>query len=266
MTGDPLRSHRPSGVQFTSTGPQGHRARMRARLLAEADALADYEVLEMLLFLGIPRRDTKPFAKGLIIRFGSLAAVVTASPEELESAGLNAESVTALKLVVEAADQLAAAESIDRPVLNNLDRLAAYLDPATRSQRPAHLAVLYLAKSDRFQWQAYVVVTVVLGQTACSISRPAQHTQQAELIGGTLGVVEHEMAEERESPGAVVRQPQHDIGPGYTWPTLEVRGGDRPQHLHTLHSREVLDFGEADGIAAPTVINAVPKRHDDQAA
>jgi hypothetical protein len=76
---------------------------MRRRLLADPDAHADYEILEMLLFLGISRRNTKPFAKDLIIQFGSLAAVVMASPEELESAGLNAETVTALNLVVEAA-------------------------------------------------------------------------------------------------------------------------------------------------------------------
>jgi hypothetical protein len=76
---------------------------MRRRLLADPDAHADYEILEMLLFLGISRRNTKPFAKGLIIQFGSLTAVVMASPEELESAGLNAETVTALNLVVEAA-------------------------------------------------------------------------------------------------------------------------------------------------------------------
>jgi DNA repair protein RadC len=98
---------------------------MRRRLLADPDAHADYEILEMLLFLGISWRNTKPFAKGLINRFGSLAAVMMASPEELESAGLNAESITALKIVVDVADQLAAAESIDRPVLNNLDRLVA---------------------------------------------------------------------------------------------------------------------------------------------
>lgn len=49
---------------FTSTGPYGHRSRMRGRLLAGEFALADYEILEMLLFLGIPRKDTKPLAKG----------------------------------------------------------------------------------------------------------------------------------------------------------------------------------------------------------
>jgi hypothetical protein len=57
-----------------STGPQGHRGRMRTRLLSAPDALADYEVLEKLLFFGIPRRDTKPQARSLILQFSSLAA------------------------------------------------------------------------------------------------------------------------------------------------------------------------------------------------
>ncbi|MHA4801761.1 hypothetical protein, partial [Enterococcus faecium] len=62
-----------ASLPFPSTGPHGHRARMRARLLARGGAgLADYEIIEMLLFLGIPRGDTKPLAKAAINRFGSL--------------------------------------------------------------------------------------------------------------------------------------------------------------------------------------------------
>ena len=71
-------------VPFASTGPHGHRQRMRERLLARGPgALADYEVLEMLLFLSIPRRDTKPLAKAAINRFGSLRAVLLASADEI---------------------------------------------------------------------------------------------------------------------------------------------------------------------------------------
>src|SRR5271155_2322052 len=70
----------PATAPFTSTGPHGHRERMRGRLLEKgAAALADYEILEMLLFLGIARRDTKPLAKAMINRFGSLAAALGAS-------------------------------------------------------------------------------------------------------------------------------------------------------------------------------------------
>src|SRR3546814_5719106 len=65
-------------------GHAGHRARLRQRFLtAGAEALADYELLELLLFLSKPRGDVKPLAKRLIARFGSFAEVVSAPPEAL---------------------------------------------------------------------------------------------------------------------------------------------------------------------------------------
>lgn len=60
----------------------GHRERLRQRFKAAPDALADYELLELLLFRVIPRADTKPLAKSLLTRFGSLAEVLGA-PEKL---------------------------------------------------------------------------------------------------------------------------------------------------------------------------------------
>ena len=112
---------------FESTGPQGHRARMRSKLLAHGPGgLADYELLEMLLFLGITRRDTKPLAKATLNRFGGLAETLAASPDAL--AHLGQGSVTALKLVQEAAARLSRAEVQDRPHLANWERLTKYLD------------------------------------------------------------------------------------------------------------------------------------------
>ena len=63
---------------------QGHRGRLRSRLLnAGGDALHDYELLELYLFLAIPRKDVKPIAKALIARFGDLGGVATAPLEQL---------------------------------------------------------------------------------------------------------------------------------------------------------------------------------------
>src|SRR5580698_340999 len=89
-------------------GVEGHRNRMRARLLAAGpDALADHEMLEMLLFLALPRRDTKPIARELLTRFGGFAPVVTASPSELRSVeGLGDAGIAALKLAHAAASRL----------------------------------------------------------------------------------------------------------------------------------------------------------------
>jgi DNA repair protein RadC len=117
---------------------------MRLRLLARPTALADYEILEMLLFLGIPRRDTKPQAKGLINRFGSLAGVLGANPAALAGAGLPPRAVDAFAVVTEAAHALAQAELIERVVLSDWDALDRYLDAPARTARPPGLAALLL--------------------------------------------------------------------------------------------------------------------------
>jgi len=136
---------------FRSTGPHGHRGRMRERLLGRgAEALADYEILEMLLFLGIPRRDTKPLAKELINRFGSLAGVLSAPATELaEKGGLGADAVAAVQLPAAAAERLAVSDARERPVLNNWDRLLEYFDVALRGAPPGQLRALLLDNRNR---------------------------------------------------------------------------------------------------------------------
>ena len=117
---------------------------MRTRLLAGPDALADYEVLEMLLFLGIPRRDTKPLAKALINQFGSLSETVTAEPAALQRAGLPGRAAEAMALVAEAAGHLSRGERIERPVLGGWAALDLYLDAPARCRRPDEMGVLFL--------------------------------------------------------------------------------------------------------------------------
>lgn len=130
---------------FASTGPVGHRGRMRSRLLTRGPAgLADYEMLEMLLFLSIPRRDTKPLAKAVINRFGDLYRTLTGAPADLLRAGLPTGSVDVIALVREAARRLALAQAVTRPHLNGVATVKAYLDLDMRLRRPAHVAVLLL--------------------------------------------------------------------------------------------------------------------------
>lgn len=130
---------------FSNTGPQGHRARMRARVLAAgAQSLADYEVLEMLLFFGIPRRDTKPLAKALINEFGSLFAVLRAPTRALRAASLSDDAIRALRLVPVMAERLAGAEARARPPLGNWDQLLGYLDLALQGAVPGQFRVLFL--------------------------------------------------------------------------------------------------------------------------
>lgn len=130
---------------FASVGPQGHRNRMRTRLLAGGpDGLADYELLEMLLFLGVPRRDTKPLAKFIINRFGDIRRSLTAKDADLRDAGLNPVTIEVLASVREAARRLAVAEAVSRPRVNDTASLLAYLDLPTRRDRPGHVVALLL--------------------------------------------------------------------------------------------------------------------------
>ncbi|CAA9277077.1 MAG: UPF0758 family protein, partial [uncultured Acetobacteraceae bacterium] len=136
---------------FPSTGPHGHRGRMREKLLERgADALADYELLEMLLFLAFKTGDTKPLAKALINRYGSFASVLAAPPRELlETPGLGPHSVSAIKLVQASALRLAKAEVMERPVLNNWERLVDYLAAALARERVEQVRVLFLDPRNR---------------------------------------------------------------------------------------------------------------------
>jgi DNA repair protein RadC len=136
---------------FASTGPHGHRERMRDKLLERgAEALADYELLEMLLFFAQPKGDTKPLAKGLINRFGSFASVLAAPSRDLFAApGLGRHSVAAIRLVQASAQRLALAEVMNRPVLNNWDRLLEYLHTVLARERIEQFRVLFLDNKNR---------------------------------------------------------------------------------------------------------------------
>jgi len=132
-------------------GHLGHRARMRGKLLtAGPDALLDHELLEMVLFLALPRRDTKPIARALLARFGSFANALSAPLQDLrEIEGLGEAGAAALRTVQAAALRLARAEVLDRPVLNNWDRLLAYLTAALSRERVEQFRVLFLDTRNR---------------------------------------------------------------------------------------------------------------------
>ena len=106
----------------------GHRERLRQRLLsAGSAALADYELLEFLLYAAKPRGDTKPLAKALLRRFGSLARVLGAEPEALGSVkGMGPASIAALIAVRAAAREMLRAEVKDRSVISSWQQLLDY--------------------------------------------------------------------------------------------------------------------------------------------
>ncbi len=129
----------------------GHRARLRQRFMAAgARALADYELLELVLFRAIPRRDVKPLAKELIARFGSFAEVIAAEPRRLrEVPGLGEAAIIELKIVEAAAVMLTAQQARAAPVFHNWSDLIAYCRAAMARAEREQFRVLFLDNRNR---------------------------------------------------------------------------------------------------------------------
>jgi DNA repair protein RadC len=107
----------------------GHRARLRKRLFEQqGEGLHDHELVEYLLALAIPRRDTKQIAKDLIARYGSLSALLTADADSImREKWMGETSVAALKIVQVAALRLLSAPVGEMPILSSWQALLDYL-------------------------------------------------------------------------------------------------------------------------------------------
>ncbi len=126
----------------------GHRQRLRDRFMeAGGVALADYELLELVLFRAIARRDVKPLAKALIARFGSFSEVVAARPERLrEIEGLGESAICELKLVEAAGRRLARGALEKRAVLSSFVAVIDYCRTAMAYSEREEFRVLFLDK------------------------------------------------------------------------------------------------------------------------
>ncbi|WP_374468931.1 DNA repair protein RadC [Phenylobacterium sp.] len=129
----------------------GHRERLRERALAGGlAALPDYEVLELFLFRSIPKRDVKPLAKQLLARFGSLAAVLGATAEELKTVkGVGDGVALDLKLLHEAALRAGRDQIGRRPVISSWSALLAYVKTALAHETREQFRVLFLDKKNQ---------------------------------------------------------------------------------------------------------------------
>jgi DNA repair protein RadC len=128
----------------------GHRVRLRQRFrLGGAAALPDYELLELILFSALPRRDVKPLAKALIARFGSFAEALSASPERLkEVPGVGAAVITELKIVHEAGLRLAKAEIRPRTLLSSWTAVLDYCRASMAFAEREQFRILFLDKKN----------------------------------------------------------------------------------------------------------------------
>jgi DNA repair protein RadC len=128
----------------------GHRERLRDRFRkGGADALGEYELLELILFRAMPRRDVKPLAKALIARFGSFAEVVAARPERLgEIEGLGDAAIVELKIIEAAAKRLAKSSIEQRVSLASFAAVVDYCRTAMAFLDHEEFRVLFLDKKN----------------------------------------------------------------------------------------------------------------------
>jgi DNA repair protein RadC len=129
----------------------GHRERLRTRFReGGASALADYELLELVLFRALPRRDVKPLAKSLLQKFGSFAEVVSAPPARIaEVAGAGESVITELKIVEAAAHYFTRGKVRARPVLSSWNAVLEYCRAAMAFAENERFRILFLDKRNQ---------------------------------------------------------------------------------------------------------------------
>lgn len=151
----PTNSHRgaPTAADASIDPPLhlGHRDRLRHRFrTGGADALPDYELLELVLFAAIPRRDTKDIAKLLIARFGSFAEVINAPPERLADVkGVGERVITELKVIQAASLRVARTQISQKPILSSWDAVLNYIHSAQAFENREVFRILFLDKKNR---------------------------------------------------------------------------------------------------------------------
>ena len=145
------RNSREPGVAEAPPHYHGHRERLRGRFReAGGDAVSDYELLELVLFRALPRRDVKPLAKSLIARFGSFGEVITAPWLRLaEVDGLGDAAITELKVVEAAAQRLARGEVRRRPVLSSWTSVLDYCRTMMAFAEREQFRILFLDKRNQ---------------------------------------------------------------------------------------------------------------------
>ena len=141
----------PSGLAEAAPHYHGHRERLRGRFRdAGAEAISDYELLELVLFRAIPQRDVKPLAKDLIARFGSFAEVIAAPAQRLrEMRGLGEAAITEFKIVQAAAGRIARGEVKKRTALSSWSSVLDYVRTAQAFAEKEQFRVLFLDKRNQ---------------------------------------------------------------------------------------------------------------------
>jgi DNA repair protein RadC len=151
MSGEDRSDVVNEGLAEAAPHYHGHRERLRTRFRdAGSDAVTDYELLELVLFRSLPRRDLKPLCKELVAKFGSFAEVLAAPEKRLnEIKGLGEAAITDLKIVHAAAARLARGQVQKRTVLSSWSNVLDYVRTAQAFAEKEQFRVLFLDKRNQ---------------------------------------------------------------------------------------------------------------------
>ena len=133
-------------VCATDNDKQGHRERLRDKILSgNTDTLLDYELLEYLLTVAIPRKDVKPIAKSLLNKYKTLANVVNASVESLmEVSGVKETTAAVIKIVGITAVRMLKVDLVKKSVISSWDKLLDYCRASLAYNTEENVRVIYL--------------------------------------------------------------------------------------------------------------------------
>ena len=147
----PAKPSKPDEPPSETPHYHGHRMRLRERFRgAGADALSDYELLEMVLFRALPRGDVKPLAKSLIKTFGSFAEVVHAPATRLrEVDGVGEATITELKLIAAAANRVTRGQLQQRTMLSSWNEVVDYCRTSMAFADKEQFRILFLDKRNQ---------------------------------------------------------------------------------------------------------------------
>ena len=167
----------------------GHRQRLREKFDAcDCDALPDYELLELVLTYAIPRRDVKPLAKELLMRFHSFPGVLDAAPEELATIdGLGRNTATLLKLIRVANIRYLARKMESLPLLNSPEHFASYSRTRLGDKQYEVSLIFYLNSQHRLIY----CESAGTGSTDAVSVFPSEVARKALLCGAASVVVTH---------------------------------------------------------------------------
>ncbi|MFP4313669.1 MAG: RadC family protein [Alphaproteobacteria bacterium] len=128
----------------------GHRDRLRERFVEGGEkALQNYELIELILFNFIPRKDVKPLAKKMLEHFGSLPAIMSASIEELQQIeGISKNCAIGLKAISAFSSRAMQQEFKNKPILNNWSRLMDYYYSTMANEKKEYFRILFLNKKN----------------------------------------------------------------------------------------------------------------------